>query len=142
MKVKKAKTVLLAAVTGAVLAVVFSGLGSVSPEPSDHALDPTGGLIPFLLLPFCFPAFLLHAYLVLPILWLVLPYERFGRLGECLETFVTYPALQGTLYGALAWLGLGALDRFRNRKKEESGSAQHGESDMGDRRSRASGVRE
>lgn len=103
----------LGAVIGAGLAIVFRALGAISPEPSDHALDPTGGLIPFLLLPFCLPAFLLHGYLVSPILWWAFPYMRFGRLAEWLETFVTYPALQAVVYGAAVWLCVGMFQHFR-----------------------------
>ena len=105
----------LGAAIGAVLAIVFSALGATSPEPSDHTLGPAGGLIKLPLLPLCLPVLTLHSYLISPILWWALPYERFGRLGEGLERFVTYPTLQGVLYGAAVWLCFGAVQRFRKR---------------------------
>lgn len=117
MKSKKTMRVLAVAAIGAVLGMVFAVSGSVSPEPSDHALDPTGGLIPLVLLPFCLPLYFLHGLLVSPILWWALPYTRFGRLGEWLEMLVTYPILQAAVYGALAWLGITLLERLGNRKE-------------------------
>ena len=118
MHAKRVKRILVVAAAGATLAIVFVTFGASSVEPSDHALDPTGGAIAFALMPFCFPAYLLHALVVSPAVWWALPYMRFGRFADYLIDFVTYPAVQGVLYGAIAWLVLASLDHFRNQPQK------------------------
>ncbi len=114
MTSQKVKAVLLGSAIGAVLAIVFSALGAASPEPSDHPLGPAGGLIELLLLPFCLPVLIVHGYLISPILWWALPYERFGHLADGLERYVTYPAFQAIFYGAALWVCVRVIQHFRS----------------------------
>jgi hypothetical protein len=103
------------AVAGALLGVLFFALGHISPEPTDHPRWLMAGSRPVVLayvvlMGFCLPAFLID--------FALLSMVPGWRPGDILS-FVTYPLVQGLLYGGVAWammsLGRTVLKRLPGR---------------------------
>jgi hypothetical protein len=91
------------------MAVVFFWLGHVSDEPLDHPQWLMAGYWPVLvcytvLAGFCLPCLCLYGLLLYALrLWgLIAGPDPYNPLGQW--SFVTYPLMQGALYGGAAWI--------------------------------------
>lgn len=88
------------AVVGALLGVLFFALGHISPDPSDHPRWLMAGSRPVTLAYVVFMGFCLPALLIDFGLLSMIPGWRPGDI----LSFVTYPLVQGLLYGGFVWV--------------------------------------